>query len=112
HLSYRIGLRTFSSMDSRAVLGVADAYELPRLPGHGYIKTGTEGLTRFKAAYVSGRHRKGGPTRLADSPRVDPVRDFTTWYVAAGDEPATEDVAPLPEPDDEVAHGDSLIDVL
>jgi DNA segregation ATPase FtsK/SpoIIIE, S-DNA-T family len=35
HLSYRIGLRTFSAMESRAVLGVPDAYELPRSPGHG-----------------------------------------------------------------------------
>ena len=33
HLSYRIGLRTFSAMESRAVLGVPDAYELPRSPG-------------------------------------------------------------------------------
>ena len=32
HLSYRIGLRTFSAMESRIVLGVPDAYELPRLP--------------------------------------------------------------------------------
>src|SRR5205085_12214911 len=46
HLSYRIGLRTFSSMDSRAVLGVADAYELPRSPGNGYLNAGTEGLLR------------------------------------------------------------------
>src|SRR5439155_21559832 len=44
HLSYRVGLRTFSSMESRAVLGVPDAYELPRSPGHGYLKAGTEGL--------------------------------------------------------------------
>jgi S-DNA-T family DNA segregation ATPase FtsK/SpoIIIE len=54
HLSYRIGLRTFSAMESRVVLGVPDAYELPRSPGHGYLKHGTEPLVRFKAAYVSG----------------------------------------------------------
>jgi S-DNA-T family DNA segregation ATPase FtsK/SpoIIIE len=54
HLSYRIGLRTFSAVESRAVLGVADAYELPRSPGHGYLKAGTEPLQRFRAAYVSG----------------------------------------------------------
>ena len=54
HLSYRIGLRTFSAMESRAVLGVPDAYELPRTPGHGYLKFGTEPLVRFTAAYVSG----------------------------------------------------------
>src|SRR5262245_50296133 len=37
---YRIGLRTFSAMESWIVLGVSDAYELPRSPGHGYIYHG------------------------------------------------------------------------
>ena len=41
HLSYRIGLRTFSAVESRIVLGVPDAYELPSAPGHGYLKTDT-----------------------------------------------------------------------
>ncbi|NUP82938.1 MAG: type VII secretion protein EccCa, partial [Nonomuraea sp.] len=41
HLSYRIGLRTFSAMESRVVLGVADAYELPSAPGNGYLKFDT-----------------------------------------------------------------------
>ncbi|KAB2347826.1 type VII secretion protein EccCa [Actinomadura rudentiformis] len=54
HLSYRIGLRTFSAQESRVVLGSPDAYELPSAPGHGYMKFGTESMTRFRAAYVSG----------------------------------------------------------
>ncbi|WP_425559265.1 type VII secretion protein EccCa [Catenulispora yoronensis] len=54
HLSYRIGLRTFSAAESRAVLGVPDAYQLPSVPGSAYLKTDTETLLRFKAAYVSG----------------------------------------------------------
>ncbi|MFI1829715.1 type VII secretion protein EccCa [Streptomyces sp. NPDC020412] len=58
HLSYRIGLRTFSAMESRGVLGVPDAYELPPTPGSGFIKTGVEALTRFRAAYVSGPYRR------------------------------------------------------
>ncbi|HSZ39975.1 MAG TPA: type VII secretion protein EccCa [Trebonia sp.] len=53
-LSYRIGLRTFSAMESRTVLGVPDAYELPSQPGNGYLKVDTTGMTRFKAGYVSG----------------------------------------------------------
>ncbi|MEU8397293.1 type VII secretion protein EccCa [Nonomuraea sp. NPDC048892] len=57
HLSYRIGLRTFSAMESRVVLGVADAYELPSAPGNGYLKFETTGMTRFKAAYVSGAYQ-------------------------------------------------------
>jgi DNA segregation ATPase FtsK/SpoIIIE, S-DNA-T family len=62
HLSYRIGLRTFSASESRVVLGAPDAYELPPLPGNGYLKFETEGMTRFKAAYVSGP-ASGGPAR-------------------------------------------------
>ncbi|MCO5968792.1 type VII secretion protein EccCa [Actinoallomurus sp. WRP6H-15] len=57
HLSYRIGLRTFSAMESRVVLGVPDAYELPSQPGNGYLKFDTTGMTRFKAAYVSGAYK-------------------------------------------------------
>ncbi|GAB2649000.1 type VII secretion protein EccC [Saccharopolyspora gloriosae] len=57
HLSYRIGLRTFSAMDSRAVIGVPDAYELPSGPGNGYLRSDTQTLMRFKAAYVSGPYR-------------------------------------------------------
>jgi S-DNA-T family DNA segregation ATPase FtsK/SpoIIIE len=54
HLSYRVALRTFSSMESRSVIGVASAYELPSAPGNGYLKIDTTNLVRFKAAYVSG----------------------------------------------------------
>ncbi|SCL20949.1 DNA segregation ATPase FtsK/SpoIIIE, S-DNA-T family [Micromonospora pallida] len=54
HLSYRIGLRTFSAAESRAVLGVSDAYELPPVPGSAYLKWDITTLQRFKAAYVSG----------------------------------------------------------
>ncbi len=57
HLSYRIALRTFSAIESRGVLGVPDAHRLPSAPGNGYLKTDTETLTRFKAAYVSGAYR-------------------------------------------------------
>ncbi|MFD6071340.1 type VII secretion protein EccCa [Amycolatopsis lurida] len=54
HLSYRIGLRTFSASESRAVLGVADAYQLPPVPGSAYLKSDNDTLIRLKAAYVSG----------------------------------------------------------
>jgi S-DNA-T family DNA segregation ATPase FtsK/SpoIIIE len=60
HLSYRIGLRTFSAVESRIVLGVPDAYELPNAPGHGFLKTDTTTMTRFRAAYVSGPYRPAG----------------------------------------------------
>ena len=54
HLSYRIGLRTFSAAESRQVLGVPDAHSLPRAPGAGFLRSGPDGLTGFQAAYVSG----------------------------------------------------------
>ncbi|MFF3379118.1 type VII secretion protein EccCb [Streptomyces sp. NPDC002680] len=54
YLSYRIGLRTFSASESRAVLGYPDAYHLPPDPGAGFLKADTtDTLIRFKAAYVS-----------------------------------------------------------
>jgi S-DNA-T family DNA segregation ATPase FtsK/SpoIIIE len=59
YLSYRIGLRTFSASESRAALGVPDAYHLPSVPGSGYLKFGTDTMVRFKAAYVSGTYRGG-----------------------------------------------------
>jgi S-DNA-T family DNA segregation ATPase FtsK/SpoIIIE len=54
HLSYRVGLRTFSASESRTVLGVPDAYELPPVPGLGYLKPDQSTLLKFKASYVSG----------------------------------------------------------
>jgi DNA segregation ATPase FtsK/SpoIIIE, S-DNA-T family len=80
HLSYRIGLRTFSAMESRTVLGVPDAYELPRAPGHGYLKFATDPLVRFKAAYVSGPYESanGAQTPEATSNRPWQVLPFTT----------------------------------
>jgi len=68
HLSYRIGLRTFSAAESRIVLGVPDAYELPSAPGSGYLKIDVAGMTRFKAAYVS------GPAEAEPQPRSSPRR--------------------------------------
>ncbi|MCC2309574.1 type VII secretion protein EccCa [Cellulomonas chengniuliangii] len=74
HLSYRIGLRTFSAAESRTVLGVPDAYTLPSVPGMGFLKPDTTTMVQFRAAYVSGppparrraAHASGpaGPARL------------------------------------------------
>lgn len=60
HLSYRIGLKTFSAAESRAAIGVPDAFELPSIPGSGYLKFDTSTMVRFKAAYVSGPYRAAG----------------------------------------------------
>jgi len=108
HLSYRIGLRTFSAIDSRTVLGSPDAFELPRAPGHGFLKYGTEPLVRFRAAYVSGVHGKmdgPGPGRGATQREV---LDYSTSYVA----PDVEDEEEIVEPDRDEAVGESLLDIL
>jgi S-DNA-T family DNA segregation ATPase FtsK/SpoIIIE len=108
HLSYRIGLRTFSALESRAVLGVPDAYELPRSPGHGYLKFGTEPLVRFKGAYVSGVFRKAG-SRGAGAPGTGTpqVLSYTTHYV-----PAPEPAHPAASEPEEIPAGESLLDVM
>ncbi|MBO0678852.1 type VII secretion protein EccCa [Mycolicibacterium sp. S2-37] len=54
HLSYRVCLKTFSAAESRAVLGIPDAYGLPGTPGMAYLKTADGEVTRFRTAYVSG----------------------------------------------------------
>jgi S-DNA-T family DNA segregation ATPase FtsK/SpoIIIE len=90
HLSYRIGLKTFSPGESRAVLGVPDAYELPPVPGSGYLKFDTASMERFKAAYVSGPYRAG---RVVAAPERIPVtadrrpRLFVPDYVEAPEAP-------------------------
>nr|WP_318784624.1 type VII secretion protein EccCa [Actinomadura algeriensis] len=68
HLSYRIGLRTFSEGESREVLGVPDAYRLPPEPGSGILKVDTSVFERFKAAMVSGPYRPPRARERADLP--------------------------------------------
>lgn len=63
YLSYRIGLKTFSANESRQVLGIPDAYNLPSTPGGGYLKTDAGEIQRFQASYVSGPYVGGGPQR-------------------------------------------------
>lgn len=102
HLSYRIGLRTFSAMESRSVIGVPDAHQLPNAPGNGYLRSDVATLTRFKAAYVSGAYRRRTREQRQEEVRQQVVV-FRAERVAppAIDEalqPALEDavVAPLP----------------
>ncbi|MBB2941768.1 S-DNA-T family DNA segregation ATPase FtsK/SpoIIIE [Actinoplanes lutulentus] len=111
HLSYRIGLRTFSSMESRAVLGAPDAYELPRSPGHGYLRTGTEGLIRLKAAYVSGPVRRDGASIAGGMRTSNPIREFSTFYAA----PPKKDEKSTPQEAEEAEKaltGDTLMEIL
>ncbi|WP_017574390.1 type VII secretion protein EccC [Nocardiopsis kunsanensis] len=97
HLSYRIALRTFSAMESRGVLGVADAHQLPPAPGSGYLKSDTEELVRFKAAYVSGPYRAKRRTAHASTAARE-IAPFLAGHVAG---PATASPEPEPEPEEE-----------
>ncbi|MFB9238516.1 type VII secretion protein EccCa [Plantactinospora siamensis] len=103
HLSYRIGLRTFSALDSRAVLGVPDAYELPRAPGHGFLRYGTEPLVRFTAAYVSGPRPRPRPRPLAGPAAPPRIQRYSTHFVAPS--------APAPE-QPPAEPGESLLELL
>lgn len=70
HLSYRIALRTFSAIESKAVIGKNDAHTLPAIPGSGYLKVDPDIYTRFKAAYVSGRYESGDERVTVDLPPI------------------------------------------
>ncbi|WP_026252788.1 type VII secretion protein EccC [Streptomyces sp. PsTaAH-124] len=94
HLSYRIGLRTFSAMESRGVLGVPDAYELPSQPGSGYLKSGVEPLTRFRAAYVSGAYRQRVGS-LAQEKIAGQVVPWTGDWVNTREQPAAREPVPM-----------------
>ncbi|UGY93028.1 type VII secretion protein EccCa [Streptomyces gobiensis] len=79
YLSYRLGLRTFSPEESRTVLDTPDAFNLPPIPGFGYLKVDTSVYERFKASYVSGPYR--GPARQEaddDGPAALPYPAYNT----------------------------------
>ncbi|MFF2852334.1 type VII secretion protein EccCa [Streptomyces sp. NPDC058001] len=71
HLSYRIGLRTFSAAESRAVLGTPDAYALPAIPGSAYLKVDESVYERFRVAHVSAPYRE--PDSEAAAVAAEPV---------------------------------------
>jgi len=113
HLSYRIGLKTFSANESRSVLGVPDAYHLPSSPGAGYLKCDSAEIVRFAAAYVSGPYEPGRATHRSPGtrgPGAARPRLFTAREVP------TELPPPMPIPDatvpDPVPDGRTVLDVL
>lgn len=123
HLSYRIALRTFSSMESRSVIGVGKAYELPNEPGNGYLKLDQSTLVRFKSAYVSGAYSGGrgavsGADDGADRAELNLVPFTTRQSLAKADtvpDKATELAAlaaAAAEHENEKATGPSLAEVL
>ncbi|MEW2520808.1 type VII secretion protein EccCa [Actinacidiphila alni] len=119
HLSYRLALRTFSSMESRGVIGVSSAYELPSAPGNGYLKVDTTNLVRFKAAYVSGPAPQ--PVAEADPvQRLRAVQEVTPFGLdrrgalssERESEPQAPAEVPVPSADGEPVNEESLLEVL
>ncbi|MFJ7210393.1 type VII secretion protein EccCa [Amycolatopsis sp. NPDC098790] len=119
HLSYRIGLKTFSAAESRAAIGVPDAFELPSVPGGGYLKYDTSTLVRFKASYVSGPYRPAGIQ--AAGPAATVVRAdkrpqlFVPDFVELPKEPEPQQVEAAPvaqQPQSEEAVEPSELDVI
>lgn len=121
HLSYRVALRTFSSMESRSVIGVTGAYELPSAPGHGYLKIDTTNLVRFKAAYVSGPCPEPQARTTAGGGQTGPAAEIVPFGLEQRPplpaDPASAGPAPAPEPDEshdeeQSEASDSLLEVL
>lgn len=111
HLSYRVGLRTFSAGESRTVLGVPDAYELPADPGLGYLKPDPTSMQRFKAAYVSGppaatRQR----VRRDEGGHLQGILPFTISEVLKLDPVDSAEPEPEPVPE-QPGEQDSLLDI-
>lgn len=119
YLSYRVGLRTFSAAESRAALGVPDAYHLPSVPGSGYLKYGTDEMTRFKAAYVSGVYRSGssdeeeasGPLPANRRPVPFTAAKVPVQYTAPDPSQAAPARTPRTGTDDD-ALADTVLDVI
>ncbi|MEU9133088.1 type VII secretion protein EccC [Kitasatospora sp. NPDC048540] len=106
-LSYRLGLRTFSAAESRAAIGVPDAYHLPPVPGVGYLKFGSDVMERFRAAYVSGPYRPPGQVRSVSGATVTALPVLFTASEVPVIEPVVEEVVEEVEEID-----DSLLDTM
>jgi S-DNA-T family DNA segregation ATPase FtsK/SpoIIIE len=108
HLSYRIGLRTFSAMESRSVIGVPDAYQLPSAPGNGYLRSDVATLIRFKAAYVSGPHRR----RTREQRQEEVRRQVVPFGVGRLPVTVTPGPAPAPQRPEEAETGETVLSVV
>ncbi|MGL5863300.1 MAG: type VII secretion protein EccCb, partial [Phycicoccus sp.] len=65
---------------------VPDAFELPPLPGSGYLKVDTTVFERFKAAYVSAPYQQSSRAPVRALPEVHPVtpRNSTSRFARHG----------------------------
>jgi DNA segregation ATPase FtsK/SpoIIIE, S-DNA-T family len=107
HLSYRIGLKTFSAGESRSVLGVPDAYHLPSIPGSAFLKCDADEPVRFNTSYVSGEYvRRGVAQRNGHSrshgllaPKLFTASPVAKDPAAALEQPTPVETSQEPQPD-------------
>lgn len=104
HLSYRIGLKTFSAGESRSVLGVPDAYHLPSVPGSAFLKCDADDPIRFNASYVSGEYIS--PRMASRSGRVSLLGAQAPKLFTAT--PVDKDPIPAAPPEDPADEPESL----
>lgn len=76
HLSYRICLKTLTTAESRAVLGVGDAAELTGNPGAALLRSSEGTLTRFQTIYV------GAPNPIPAASRCESVRQPVSRFTS------------------------------
>lgn len=81
HISYRIGLKTFSAGESRSIIGSDAAFKLPPLPGSGYLLAGGEDMVRFRASYVAAPPRDAAAVAAAESEDDDVTRHILPFSV-------------------------------
>lgn len=115
HLSYRIGLKTFSAGESRSVLGVPDAYHLPSVPGSAFLKCDADEPIRFNTCYVSGDYVKPrASARLGRSSQLGALAPklFTATPVKKDPVPAAPAEAVEPEHPAEVSTSPTKVTLL
>ncbi len=84
HLSYRICLKTSTAADSRAVLGVPDAAELPTTPGAAYLRESDGRLRRFQTTYLGAPAPSAAPDRAGSAGTVGLFTSVPPTTPAAG----------------------------
>jgi S-DNA-T family DNA segregation ATPase FtsK/SpoIIIE len=89
--SYRIALRTSSAEDSRAVLDVPDAYELPAAYGRGYLKVPGKQVAYFAIASTDYPPRLQDVLALAMD-GVSPTEPF--WLPPLDESPSLDELLP------------------
>ncbi|WP_020498892.1 type VII secretion protein EccC [Sciscionella marina] len=115
YLSYRIGLKTFSAAESRSAIGVPDAYELPPIPGSGYLAIQGEPMVRFKAAYVSGPWRPSGMQPVVRSSPVSLSRKpqmFVPDFIEKPPEPEQPQAVEEPEKKEDESNEPTQLDLI